>query len=129
MSFDPWNIVLKIRDSTWNPIPKVGVHLGVCGFIPSHSWECKCDSQVALSVHTFPCFFLGHELKVRVVTNELFTLPCLHPLSIWTIPLFTSTSKIKWLLSWKVGVDGWKKKRKKAKGDCIIVWDTLRTID
>jgi hypothetical protein len=44
MSFDPWNIYLKIQNSIGIPTPKVGVHLGMCGFIPSHSRECKCDS-------------------------------------------------------------------------------------
>jgi hypothetical protein len=33
MRFDPCNFPLKI----WTPIPKVGVHLGVWEFIPSHS--------------------------------------------------------------------------------------------
>jgi hypothetical protein len=68
MSFDLWNTSLKIWDSMGIPIPKVGIHLGMCGFIPSHSWECKCDFWIALSAHTFPCLCLGHEPKVRVVT-------------------------------------------------------------
>jgi hypothetical protein len=37
MSFDPFNCFLKIQKSIGTPIPKVGAHLGVCGFIPSHS--------------------------------------------------------------------------------------------
>jgi hypothetical protein len=37
MGFDPWNCSLKVRDSIWTPTPKVGTHLGVWGFIPSHS--------------------------------------------------------------------------------------------
>ncbi len=36
MGFDPCNRSLKIRESIGTPTPKVGVHLGVCGFIPSH---------------------------------------------------------------------------------------------
>ncbi len=36
MGFDPWNRFLKIQKSTETPIPKVGAHLGVWGFIPSH---------------------------------------------------------------------------------------------
>jgi hypothetical protein len=35
MSFDPYNYLLKIRESIKTLIPKVGAHLGVCGFIPS----------------------------------------------------------------------------------------------
>jgi hypothetical protein len=37
MGFDPCNCSLKIWDSTGTPTPKVGIHLGVWGFIPSHS--------------------------------------------------------------------------------------------
>jgi len=37
MSFDLWNRLLKIWESIRSPIPKVRAHLGVCGFIPSHS--------------------------------------------------------------------------------------------
>jgi hypothetical protein len=34
MIFDPYNHLLKIQESTRIPIPKVGAHLGVWGFIP-----------------------------------------------------------------------------------------------
>jgi hypothetical protein len=37
IGFDPYNCSLKIWKSTGTPTPKVGVHLGVWGFIPSHS--------------------------------------------------------------------------------------------
>jgi hypothetical protein len=36
MNFDPCNRFLKIWKSTRTPTPKVGTHLGMCGFIPSH---------------------------------------------------------------------------------------------
>jgi hypothetical protein len=36
LSFDPCNCPLKIWESTGTPSPKVGVALGVWGFIPSH---------------------------------------------------------------------------------------------
>jgi len=36
MSFDPCNRRLKIQKSIGTLTPKVGVHLGVWGFIPSH---------------------------------------------------------------------------------------------
>jgi hypothetical protein len=36
MSFDPYNYPLKIMESIGTLIPKVKVHLGVWGFIPSH---------------------------------------------------------------------------------------------
>jgi len=74
MSFDPWNHSLKIQDSIGIPTPK-GVHLGMCGFIPSHtpshSQECKCESHVALLARTFPCLCFGRKPKVRVVTKRL----------------------------------------------------------
>jgi hypothetical protein len=38
MSFDPSNHFLKIQDSIGTLTPKVGIHLGVCGLIPSHSF-------------------------------------------------------------------------------------------
>jgi len=37
MSFDSYNHLLKIQKSIGTPTPKVGAHLGVCGFIHSHS--------------------------------------------------------------------------------------------
>ncbi len=38
MNFNPCNHPLKIRKSIRTPTPKMGVHLGVWGFIPSHSF-------------------------------------------------------------------------------------------
>jgi hypothetical protein len=37
MSFNLWNLSLNIQNSIGIIIPKLGVHLGMCGFIPSHS--------------------------------------------------------------------------------------------
>jgi hypothetical protein len=37
MIFYPYNCPLKIQKSIGTPIPRVGAHLGVRGFIPSHS--------------------------------------------------------------------------------------------
>jgi hypothetical protein len=36
MSFDPYNFPLKIWESIGIPIPKMGIHLRVWGFILSH---------------------------------------------------------------------------------------------
>jgi hypothetical protein len=36
MNFDPYNHILKIRESIGTPTPNVEDHLGVWGFIPSH---------------------------------------------------------------------------------------------
>ncbi len=63
-----WTTFLRIQNSIGIPPPKVRVHLGVCGFIPWHSRECKCDSWVVVSTYTFPCFCFGREPKVKVVT-------------------------------------------------------------
>jgi hypothetical protein len=38
MGFDPCNRPLKIWESIGTPTPKMGVHLGVWGFIPPHSF-------------------------------------------------------------------------------------------
>jgi hypothetical protein len=37
MGFDPYNCSLKVWKSIGTPTPKMGAHLGVWGFIPSHS--------------------------------------------------------------------------------------------
>jgi hypothetical protein len=37
MKFDPSNRSFKIQDFTRTPTPKVGIHLGMHEFIPSHS--------------------------------------------------------------------------------------------
>jgi hypothetical protein len=36
MIFDLLNCALKIQESIGTSIPKVGIHLGMCGLIPSH---------------------------------------------------------------------------------------------
>jgi hypothetical protein len=57
------------------PTPKMGAHLGMCGFIPSHfSYtfrNMKCDSQASLLAHTFASPYLGDEPKARVVTPNI----------------------------------------------------------
>jgi hypothetical protein len=74
MNFDLSNHFIKIQNSIRNPTLKVGIRLGVCGFIPSHSfalsWGCECDSQVALLACTFSCPCLGREPKVKAVINK-----------------------------------------------------------
>jgi hypothetical protein len=37
MGFNPYNFSMKIRESIKTLIPKVGAHLGMWRFIPSHS--------------------------------------------------------------------------------------------
>ncbi len=73
MSFDPCNLLLKIRESIGTPTPKVGAHLGVWGFIPSHSFALPGKHEMwfqsSLLAHTFasPCF--GREPKARIATT------------------------------------------------------------
>ncbi len=111
MSFDLWNCSLKIWDSIGIPTPKVGIHLGLCELSPSHTpshfWECKCDSWVALLVYTFPCLYFDHEFKARVVTcsNHLICLNIsfhmtLHLLSLYSsnFYLFSSFFNLFWVI-------------------------------
>jgi hypothetical protein len=73
----PWNCSLKIQESIRTPTPKMGGHLGVWRFIPSHSpalhtpGSMKCDSWASFLASTFISPYLGHESKVRVVTLTL----------------------------------------------------------
>jgi len=54
MSFDPYNFLLKIQESIRNPAPKVSVHLGVSGFIPSHSPTLPRAWNVILGLQFWP---------------------------------------------------------------------------
>jgi hypothetical protein len=78
MSCDLWNCFLKIQKSIGTPTPKVGVHLGVCGFIPSHppthlgAWNVK----PGLHFQPTPLQALALVMNLRL---RLWQLPC--PLS------------------------------------------------
>jgi hypothetical protein len=77
MNFDPSICFSKIWKSIETPISKVGIHLGVSGVIPSHSFA-FLGVWVWLSGYTLgphlsmPC--LGHEPKAKVVTHEILFL-------------------------------------------------------
>ncbi len=71
-NFDPWNYFVKIWNFVGIPIPKVGIHLGVCGLIPSHfftllgmyMWFMGCTFSLHLSMflmfsHCCPTSFNG----------------------------------------------------------------------
>jgi len=62
--FDPYNRPLTIWESIGTPTPKVGVHLGVWGFIPPH-FLALLGSLLAC---TFASPFFGREPKARVAT-------------------------------------------------------------
>jgi hypothetical protein len=78
MGFDPWNCSLKIRKSTWTPIPNMRILLGVWGFIPSHSptlsgaWDATPELLSWPTLFASPCF--GCEPKARVTTKKLLNL-------------------------------------------------------
>jgi hypothetical protein len=54
LGFDPCNHSLKIRESTGTPTPKMGVHLGVWGFIPSHFFTLSKAWNVTLGLPFWP---------------------------------------------------------------------------
>jgi hypothetical protein len=54
MNFDPCNRLLKIQESIDIPTSKVGVHLGMWGFIPSHSPTLLGAQNVIRSLHSWP---------------------------------------------------------------------------
>jgi hypothetical protein len=54
MSFDPYNYPLKIRKSIGTPTAKVGVHLGVWGFIPSYFLIVPGACNVTPKLHFWP---------------------------------------------------------------------------
>jgi hypothetical protein len=54
MNFDPCNHLLKIWKSIGTPIPQMGVHLGVWGFIPSHSFALPGAWNVTPGLPSWP---------------------------------------------------------------------------
>jgi hypothetical protein len=79
LSFDPYNRLLKIRESIGTPSPKVGVTLGVWRFIPSHfpTLLGTCDVTLGLSLNPQPCkpLCLDCEPKVKVMIIFFLGLP------------------------------------------------------
>jgi len=72
MGFDPCNCSLKIQKSIGTPTPKVGAHLGMWRFSPSHSPTLLKARNVtpglSLLARTFTSLCLGHKPKARVAT-------------------------------------------------------------
>jgi len=54
MGFDPCNYFLKIQKFTDTPTPKVGAHLGMWRFSPSHSLAFPGAWNVIPGLHTWP---------------------------------------------------------------------------
>jgi len=83
MSFDPYNHFLKIRKSIGTLTFKVGAHLGMCGFIPSHPPTFPRVWNVTLGLHSWPAplqtFALVANPRLRLRHTKLnaktFTIP------------------------------------------------------
>jgi hypothetical protein len=75
MSFDPCNCFLKLRESIETPTPKVGVPLGVWGFIPSHSFALPWAWNVTPEILSWPALLqalalvAGPRLRLRHKTR------------------------------------------------------------
>jgi hypothetical protein len=54
MGFDPCNCTLKIWESIWTPTPTMRVHLGVWGFIPSHSLHSSHSREHVMRLLNLP---------------------------------------------------------------------------
>jgi hypothetical protein len=78
LGFDPCNHSLNIGESIGTPTPNMGVHLGVWGFFPSHSfallgvWE--CDSWAYSWLTPLQALCLGHEPKAKITTPLLIIM-------------------------------------------------------
>jgi hypothetical protein len=93
MSFDPYNCSFKIRESTGIPTPKVGAHLGMWKFIPSHSLALLGAWNMTLGLPSWPAPLQALALVVsprlglwqpfiwRVVVLNLIVALGLHRLS------------------------------------------------
>ncbi len=71
MNFDPWNYFLKIWKSIRTPTPKVGAHLGVCGFIPSHPPTLSGAWNVSLACHGCNYNYKFHVPVIMTIIHAL----------------------------------------------------------
>ncbi len=103
LSFDPSNCSLKFWQSLWDsnshqlsPTPTMGVHLGVWGFIPSHSLHSQEHVMwlPGLLLGPQPCNSLALVASPRLGLRQLM-LPCL-PYDEATIRIY-----LKWWLEYK----------------------------
>jgi hypothetical protein len=54
MGFGPWNCPMKIQESIGTSTPKMGVHLGMWRFIPSHFFALPGTWNVTLGLPSWP---------------------------------------------------------------------------
>jgi hypothetical protein len=85
MGFDPCNLPLNIQQSIRTPTPKMGVHLGMWGFIPSHSFTLSRTLDVTPGLPSWPTTLqtlalvvnprlrLRHQINQMVENASIFT--------------------------------------------------------
>ncbi len=80
MSFNPWNFSLKIWKSIGTPTPKVGAHLGMCEFIPSHFPTFLGAGNVILKFHFWPATLQARALVTspRLGLRQISPTPIIH---------------------------------------------------
>jgi hypothetical protein len=84
MIFDPCNCPLKIQKSIGTPTAKVGVHLGVWGFIPSHFLIVLGAWNATPKLHSWPtplqalAFVVNPRLRLRQLIYMFEQLQCLN---------------------------------------------------
>jgi hypothetical protein len=80
MVFDPCNFSMKIWESIGTPTPKMGAHLGVWGFIPSHFPTLLRPWNVIIGLHTWlalsQALALVAILRLGLRHKLSFALPC-----------------------------------------------------
>jgi hypothetical protein len=98
MIFDPCNCFMKIQESIETPISKVGAHLGVWRFIPSHSSTLLGAWNATLRLHFWPAplqaialvanprLGLRHNLWWSNFFDGLIILICERPLGTYKKP-------------------------------------------
>jgi hypothetical protein len=93
MSFDPCDRSLNIRESTRTPTPKVGVPLGVWGFIPSHSLALPGAWNVTLGLSSWPVLLqalalvASPRLGLRHVSSTKHFMPSTNALTKCCLPI------------------------------------------
>jgi len=99
MGFDPWNCSLKIWESIEIPTSKVGAHLGVWGFIPSHSLAFMGAWNVTPGLQTWPAPSQPFALvgSLRLGLRHLY--PNVHIYILWYILLYKIVSSYRMVLS------------------------------
>jgi len=65
MNFDPCDTSLKIRNSIGIPTPKMGVHLGMCGFIPHTPMNANVTPRLHFRPTPFHAFDSVANLRLK----------------------------------------------------------------